>query len=135
LNTVRIGIGEIREVEFVANNPGDWVMHCHMFHHTANHMVSQVGPHIRDPKLDAYKEIPGFPQLMQGKMPMSMPMMKKIAGRRETQGMADQWFKGSKGMMTIIRVLPDDLYTKITQTDQPIPVGASLFSEQQNGVS
>jgi len=56
-------------------------------------------------------------------------MMMKIMGARETHGMADQWFKGSKGMFTIIRVLPDDLYTKITQTDDPIPVGASLFSE------
>ena len=100
-----------------------------MFHHTANHMVSQVGPHIRDPKLEAAREIPAFPQLMQGKMPMNPTMMKKIAGRRETQGMSDQWFKGSKGMMTIIRVLPEELYTKITQTNLPIPVGASLFSE------
>ncbi|VAX42450.1 Multicopper oxidase [hydrothermal vent metagenome] len=129
LNTVRIGIGEIREVEFVANNPGDWVMHCHMFHHTANHMVSQVGPHIRDPQMDEYKKVPVFPQLMQGKMPMNPMMMKKIKGRRETQGMTKEWFKGVKGMMTVIRVLPDELYTKITRTNLPIPTGASLFSE------
>src|SRR5262249_7677493 len=35
---------QAREVEFVANNPGDWVLHCHMFHHMMNHMTSMVGP-------------------------------------------------------------------------------------------
>src|SRR5262249_55974232 len=39
-NNVLVAVAQAREIEFVANNPGDWVMHCHMFHHMMNHMVS-----------------------------------------------------------------------------------------------
>ena len=41
-NTVLVGVGQCRDVEFVANNPGDWVYHCHILHHMMNHMVSMV---------------------------------------------------------------------------------------------
>ena len=34
----------MREIEFIANNPGDWMLHCHMFHHVMNFMSSMVGP-------------------------------------------------------------------------------------------
>src|SRR5207302_2038185 len=30
-------------VEFVANNPGDWMLHCHLPHHMMNQMSSMVG--------------------------------------------------------------------------------------------
>ena len=43
-NTVLIGVAEARDIEFVANNPGDWILHCHMFHHMMNFMSSMVGP-------------------------------------------------------------------------------------------
>ncbi len=43
-NNVLFGVDQVREFEFIANNPGDWMFHCHMFHHTMNHMVSGVGP-------------------------------------------------------------------------------------------
>ena len=38
------GVAQARDVEFIADNPGDWIMHCHMFHHTMNDMVSMAGP-------------------------------------------------------------------------------------------
>src|SRR6202040_1536921 len=37
-NTVLVAVGQTRTVEFVADNPGDWAMHCHMTHHTMNQM-------------------------------------------------------------------------------------------------
>jgi FtsP/CotA-like multicopper oxidase with cupredoxin domain len=43
-NTVLVGVAQARDVEFVANNPGDWMLHCHLPHHMMNHMVSMVGP-------------------------------------------------------------------------------------------
>ncbi len=43
-NTTLVGVAQSREVEFIANNPGDWVLHCHMFHHMMNHMTVMVGP-------------------------------------------------------------------------------------------
>jgi hypothetical protein len=36
--TVLIHVGSTRTMEFVANNPGDWAMHCHMSHHVMNQM-------------------------------------------------------------------------------------------------
>lgn len=36
--TVLVPTGATRTVEFVANNPGDWAMHCHMTHHVMNQM-------------------------------------------------------------------------------------------------
>jgi manganese oxidase len=37
-STVLVPLGGIRDVEFVAQNPGDWAMHCHMLHHLMNQM-------------------------------------------------------------------------------------------------
>src|SRR6516165_10109541 len=36
--TVDVPVGEIRAIDFVANNPGDWAFHCHKSHHTMNAM-------------------------------------------------------------------------------------------------
>lgn len=36
--TVLVSVGQTRNIEFVADNPGDWAMHCHMTHHTMNQM-------------------------------------------------------------------------------------------------
>jgi FtsP/CotA-like multicopper oxidase with cupredoxin domain len=43
-NNVLVGVAQARDIEFIANNPGDWVLHCHMFHHMMNHMTVMVGP-------------------------------------------------------------------------------------------
>jgi manganese oxidase len=43
-NTVLVGVAQARDIEFEANNPGDWMFHCHMPHHMMNHMASMVGP-------------------------------------------------------------------------------------------
>jgi manganese oxidase len=36
--TVLVPTGSTRTVEFVADQPGDWAMHCHMTHHVMNQM-------------------------------------------------------------------------------------------------
>jgi FtsP/CotA-like multicopper oxidase with cupredoxin domain len=36
--TVLVSVGTTRDVEFVADAPGDWAMHCHMTHHMMNQM-------------------------------------------------------------------------------------------------
>jgi FtsP/CotA-like multicopper oxidase with cupredoxin domain len=43
-NTVLVGVAQVREIEFIANNVGDWPLHCHMFHHMMNFMSTMVGP-------------------------------------------------------------------------------------------
>jgi FtsP/CotA-like multicopper oxidase with cupredoxin domain len=36
--TADVAVGQMRAIEFVANEPGDWAFHCHKSHHTMNAM-------------------------------------------------------------------------------------------------
>ncbi len=36
--TVLVQVGSAKVIEFVADNPGDWLFHCHMTHHVMNQM-------------------------------------------------------------------------------------------------
>lgn len=36
--TINVEPGETRDIEFIADNPGDWPFHCHKSHHTMNQM-------------------------------------------------------------------------------------------------
>lgn len=40
--TVLVPTGATRDIEFVADAPGDWAMHCHMTHHIMNQMGHEV---------------------------------------------------------------------------------------------
>jgi FtsP/CotA-like multicopper oxidase with cupredoxin domain len=62
--TVLVAVGQTRTVEFIADNPGDWAMHCHMTHHAMNQMGHKapnligVGPSKLDKKVS--KLLPGY---------------------------------------------------------------------------
>src|SRR5262245_3043809 len=43
-NTVLVGVGQARDIEFDAKRAGDWMVHCHLPHHMMNQMASMVGP-------------------------------------------------------------------------------------------
>lgn len=36
--TTDVAVGQMRQIEFIANEPGDWAMHCHKSHHTMGAM-------------------------------------------------------------------------------------------------
>jgi FtsP/CotA-like multicopper oxidase with cupredoxin domain len=40
--TINVPTGDTRTMEFVANNPGDWALHCHKTHHTMNGMSHDI---------------------------------------------------------------------------------------------
>jgi len=40
--TTDIGVGQMRQLDFVADEPGDWAVHCHKSHHTMNAMGHDV---------------------------------------------------------------------------------------------
>ncbi len=42
-NTTLVGVAQARDIEFVANRIGDWMLHCHLPHHMMNQMSSNVG--------------------------------------------------------------------------------------------
>ena len=37
-----VGVGQMRDLEFVATEPGDWALHCHMAHHTMGPMGHEI---------------------------------------------------------------------------------------------
>jgi manganese oxidase len=41
-STVNVPVGATRDLEFIADNPGDWPLHCHKSHHTMNAMSHDV---------------------------------------------------------------------------------------------
>jgi hypothetical protein len=42
-NTVLVGVAQAQDIEFDANTPGSWMLHCHLPHHMMNQMSSNVG--------------------------------------------------------------------------------------------
>ncbi len=123
-NTALVGVAQARDLEFEANNPGDWMMHCHMPHHMMNHMSSNVGPLSRGLEMphggvampDVSKNansVPGFPQdaLMEG----PMMAMDKMMEKPENYGLRPGWSGFMAGMMTFVRVLPPGKYDEIME--------------------
>ncbi len=62
--TTDIAVGQMRSIEFVADEPGDWAVHCHKSHHTMNAMGHSVKTYIGVKLPDLAKRIgktaPGF---------------------------------------------------------------------------
>jgi hypothetical protein len=50
--TTDIAVGQMRQLEFVADEEGDWALHCHKSHHTMNAMGHQVPTMIGVPAHD-----------------------------------------------------------------------------------
>ena len=42
-NILPLNSGEVVDIEFVAENPGTWVFHCHVLHHVTNNGVEPGG--------------------------------------------------------------------------------------------
>ena len=59
-----VGVGQTRDIEFVADNPGDWSLHCHMSHHTMNAMghgiANAVGVDHSGVEDQIRGQLPGF---------------------------------------------------------------------------
>jgi FtsP/CotA-like multicopper oxidase with cupredoxin domain len=41
-STVLVPVGATRDIEFIADAPGDWPLHCHMTHHVMNQMGHDI---------------------------------------------------------------------------------------------
>lgn len=62
--TVLVPVGAAKVIEFLADNPGDWIFHCHMTHHTMNQMghnyPNMLGMEIGDFDERVQNLIPGY---------------------------------------------------------------------------
>ena len=62
--TVLVPVGSTRDIELVADAPGDWPLHCHMTHHVMNQMghnlPNMLGVHPGDLDRDVRQLVPGY---------------------------------------------------------------------------
>jgi len=62
--TVLVPVGATRDIQWVADNPGDWPFHCHKSHHTMNAMAHEIpntlGADQRKPARNIRKLLPGY---------------------------------------------------------------------------
>ena len=77
--TVLVPVGSTRDVEFIADAPGDWAFHCHKSHHTMNPMGHDV------PNTLAVNQ-KGLEEKIQALLPGYMAMGEK--GMAEMQSMS-----------------------------------------------
>jgi manganese oxidase len=65
-NTVLVGVAQARDIEFVANNPGDWMLHCHLPHHMMNQMSSVAGRMTRTAGIPASNNMNAAMGMLEG---------------------------------------------------------------------
>jgi FtsP/CotA-like multicopper oxidase with cupredoxin domain len=108
--TVLVPVGTTRDVEFIADAPGDWAMHCHMTHHVMNQMghdipnMIGVEPGNLDDKVRPL--LPGYMTMGQtgmgemGEMAMAAPKNSiPMVGAHGPAG-----YIGMGGMFTLLKV-------------------------------
>jgi hypothetical protein len=108
--TVIVPVGSTRTVEFIANNPGDWAMHCHMTHHIMNQMghdfPNVIGVDTSGFDRSVRKLLPDYMSMGQHGMaemgPMGMAMPENSIPMVGAQGPYDYITMG--GMFTILKV-------------------------------
>jgi hypothetical protein len=74
--TVDIAVGQMRQLELVADEPGDWALHCHKSHHTMNAMGHSVPTMIGVEHADVAEKIS---RLIPGYMAMGSTGMAEMA--------------------------------------------------------
>ncbi len=108
--TVLVPVGSVRVVEFTADNPGDWAMHCHMTHHTMNQMghkfPNMIGVDSRGVDEKIRELLPGYMTMgvtgMKALQSMHMPVPQNAIPMLGYPGQFGQTVMG--GMATVLKV-------------------------------
>jgi len=108
--TVDIAIGQMRAIEFIADAPGDWAMHCHKSHHTMNPMghdvPNMIGVDQRRVQQSLGKLLPGYMIMgdrgMADMGEMKMPLPRNTLPMMTGQGQFGPIEMG--GMFTVLKV-------------------------------
>ncbi|WP_437723565.1 multicopper oxidase family protein [Sorangium sp. So ce861] len=108
--TVLVPVGSTRDVEFIADAPGDWSLHCHMTHHVMNQMghnfPNMVGVQTGTLDRKVRKLVPGYMSMGQDGMgemaDMKMPVPSNSIPMSGGPGPFGSITMG--GMFTIVKV-------------------------------
>ncbi len=120
--TVLVPVGTTRDVEFIADNPGDWALHCHMSHHTMNAMAHEIANTVYVDQTGLQgkiqKLLPGYMGMGKDGMAEMQKMAEHMPGPKNTlpMMMGDGQFGGIEmgGMFTVLKVRDD-----LTNYDDP----------------
>ncbi len=113
--TVLVPTGSTRDIEFVADEEGDWAMHCHMTHHVMNQMGHSI-PNLIGIKTEGLDKrashvMPGYMTMGQNGMgdmgEMGMPVPENSLPMVGARGPFDYITMG--GMFTILKVRDYDV--------------------------
>ena len=108
--TVLVAVGTTRTIEFVADAPGDWAMHCHMTHHVMNQMGHEfpvmVNADARRIDRRVQRVVPDYMTMghdgMGAMSSMNMPGPPNSIAMRGGQGQFSSIDMG--GMFTVLKV-------------------------------
>jgi FtsP/CotA-like multicopper oxidase with cupredoxin domain len=111
--TVLMSVGTTRAIEFVAEEPGDWAMHCHMTHHVMMQMghglPNMIGVNTRKIDHRMSRVLPAYMSMgqtgMGGMGEMQMPIPPNSLPMRGAPGPFSYIDMG--GMFTILKVRED----------------------------
>jgi FtsP/CotA-like multicopper oxidase with cupredoxin domain len=108
--TTDIAVGQMRAIEFLANEAGDWVFHCHKSHHTMNAMghsvPTMIGVEQRDIASKIGNLVPDY-MVMGDKGMADMGSMEMALPNNTLPMMSGQGPFGSiemGGMFTLVKV-------------------------------
>jgi manganese oxidase len=110
--TVNVPVGTTRDMEFVADAPGDWAFHCHKSHHTMGPMSHEV-PNMTGVDQRGVEErvralLPGYHAMGGPGMHEHAEMQRVMAGPRNTPpmmgGEGPYGMVGMGGMFTVLKV-------------------------------
>jgi len=111
--TVDVAVGQMRQMEFVATDEGDWAFHCHKSHHTMNAMGHNVptliGVDHREVVREITRLIPDYMVMgergMKDMTEMPMPLPDNTAAMMTGEGPFGAI--GMGGMFSVIKVRKD----------------------------
>jgi FtsP/CotA-like multicopper oxidase with cupredoxin domain len=111
--TTDIAVGQMRQIEFVADEEGDWAFHCHKSHHTMNAMGHKLPTMIGVEQADLAKKIHrlipdymamgqhGMADMAEMEMPMPDNTLPMMTGQGPFGGV------GMGGMFSVVKVRRD----------------------------
>ena len=111
--TSDVAIGQMRAIEFDADAPGDWAMHCHKSHHTMNPMghsvPNMIGVDQREVQQSISKLLPGYMVMGERGMAdmgeMTMPLPANTLPMMTGEGQFGPIEMG--GMFTVLKIRAD----------------------------
>ncbi len=118
--TIDIAVGQMRAIEFIADAPGDWAMHCHKSHHTMNPMghdvPNMIGVDQRPVQRSLSTLVPGYMVMGERGMAemgeMVMPLPRNTLPMMTGEGPFGPIEMG--GMLTVLKVRKDQPHGDFT---------------------